>query len=136
MANQRQSEPVFTSMSPASPLPSSISTLPSANPSAPVLQQSFSSAQSESTDIRVFPVPCSTWIPVKRFECGSSGDEVYVAKLLHTSLTNVRCKGRRNGSPLQPHLSSHLTESPLVKNSQSDLSPICNEFFSSEEARA
>ena len=135
MENQRHSDPAFTSMTLASSLPSSSSTQPSVNPSAPVLHQSFSSVQSDSIDIRVFPVPCSTWIPVKRFECGLSGDDVYVAKLLHTSLTNVRCKGRRNGSPLQPHLSSQLTESPLVKKSQSDLSPICNEFFSPEEAR-
>lgn len=127
-------------------LPSSIS--PSPSPTQhPLLQpsgspyhvqivsQSFSSEHTGVSD-RAFPVPYSVWIPVKQFEAGSFGSDIYVAKLLHSPSKILSSDGICKGSYAQVQSSYQPIESAYASKSRViDLSPVCNDSIQSYEAQ-
>lgn len=100
-----------------------------------IVSQSFSSEHTSVSD-RAFPVPYSVWIPVKQFEAGSFGSEIYVAKLLHSPLkiltSDRMCKGSyaQAQSSYQPVESAYPSKSRVI-----DLSPVCNDSIQSYEAQ-
>lgn len=134
---QRNTTSIPSSVS-SSPSPTQQPCLqPSGSPyQVQIVSQSFSSEHTAVSD-RAFPVPYSVWIPVKQFEAGSFGSDIYVAKLLHSPLkilsSNGICKGsyaQVQSAYQQPVESAYASKSRVI-----DLSPVCNDSIQSYEAQ-
>lgn len=133
---QRNTTSIPSSISP-SPSPTQQPSLPPSGSSyqVQIVSQSFSSEHTSVSD-RAFPVPYSVWIPVKQFEAGSFGSEIYVAKLLHSPLKILTSDRMCKGSYAQVQPSYQPVESAYVSKSRAiDLSPVCNDSMQSYEAQ-
>lgn len=133
---QRNTTSIPSSISP-SPSPTQQPSLPPSGSSyqVQIVSQSFSSEHTSVSD-RAFPVPYSVWIPVKQFEAGSFGSEIYVAKLLHSPLKILTSDRMCKGSYAQVQPSYQPVESASVSKSRAiDLSPVCNDIMQSYEAQ-